>query len=407
MTDLAPPSAPALTADFLAQIARLIEFAHPAMGEDDANFNKQTHEILAAVRQPGVDLATVKSLLGKFSHRLSFAPEDQAVVKATLLHLLNLVIENTDELSLDDGWLKGQIDALVAAKAPPVMLRRLDDVERRLKDVIHKQSESTGQIQAAQEETRHLLAVVIERLSQATHSSASFQRRLEECARLIELAETRADLAPVVSEMISATQTMARDSLGVRNELREMQGQAASTDVQIARLHAELDRLSVLARHDPLTGALNRKGMDEALNREVSNVRRRGVPLCMAMIDIDNFKKLNDTLGHAVGDAALRHLAVVARQCLRPQDTLARYGGEEFVLMLPDTPLERGIDALQRLQGVLAAHIFMNEDQAVPITFSAGVAQLRTNEPGMDAIKRADQCMYQAKHTGKNRVVGA
>ena len=83
------------------------------------------------------------------------------------------------------------------------------------------------------------------------------------------------------------------------------QQKAQTTDSQIAKLHEELDRVSVQARHDPLTGALNRKGLDEALNREVANVRRKDVPLCVAMLDIDNFKKINDTLGHLVGDAAL------------------------------------------------------------------------------------------------------
>ena len=101
----------------------------------------------------------MKALLGNFRHRLSFAPEDQAMVKETLLHLLNLVIENADELSVDDHWLKGQIDALMAANRPPATLRRLDDVERRLKDVIARQSDATGPELQAEEDTRHLLSV--------------------------------------------------------------------------------------------------------------------------------------------------------------------------------------------------------------------------------------------------------
>jgi diguanylate cyclase len=155
-----------------------------------------------------------------------------------------------------------------------------------------------------------------------------------------------------------------------------------------------------------LTGALNRKGMDEALHREISKLRRASTPLSVAMLDIDNFKTLNDTLGHAVGDAALRHLAVVARDALRPQDTMARYGGEEFIVLLPDTPLERGIDAIARLQKVLAQKPFMNAKDEVRITFSAGVAQVMANEDANSAVKRADEAMYQAKRTGKNRVVG-
>jgi diguanylate cyclase len=127
----------------------------------------------------------------------------------------------------------------------------------------------------------------------------------------------------------------------------------------------------------------------------------------LALLDIDDFKKLNDTFGHARGDEALNHLASVARECMRPQDTLARFGGEEFVILLPDTPLDRGIDALTRLQRELTKHIFMVGTEKVLITFSAGVAQLVHGEMGQEAILRADQAMYLAKRAGKNCVLGA
>ena len=166
-------------------------------------------------------------------------------------------------------------------------------------------------------------------------------------------------------------------------------------------------RVSTQARHDPLTGALNRKGLEEAVEREISSVRRKETPLCMALLDIDNFKKLNDTMGHATGDVALTHLAKVARECMRPQDTLARYGGEEFVILLPDTPLDKGIEAMTRLQRELTKKFFLAGTEKILITFSAGVAQLAADETGSDAIKRADKAMYLAKRAGKNRVLGA
>jgi diguanylate cyclase len=127
----------------------------------------------------------------------------------------------------------------------------------------------------------------------------------------------------------------------------------------------------------------------------------------MAMLDIDNFKNINDRLGHATGDEALTHLAAVAREVMRPQDTLARYGGEEFVILLPDTPLDRGIEAMTRLQRELTKRYFLTGTEKILITFSAGVAQMAADESGHDAIRRADQAMYLAKRAGKNRVLGA
>ena len=405
--DLAATSAPALTTEFLRQMGRLIEFVQPALGSDDARFVEQTNALLKAIRQPNADVVAVKLMLVHYSDRLSFAAEDQAEIRKTLLKLLHQVFENIAELSVDEQWLKGQMDALMVASAPPLSLRRLGDVERRLSDVIFKQKDAKGRALQAQEEMRQMLATFIERLSQITKSTGSFHEKLEESARLIEQAKSLTDIAPVLKDVVGATRNMAHDSKTSRDELNVMRERAIATEAEIAKLHQELDRVSAQARHDPLTGALNRKGLDEAVDREVSQVRRKETPLCIALLDIDNFKKLNDTLGHATGDAALTHLAAVARECMRPQDTLARYGGEEFVILLPDTALDQGMEAMTRLQRELTKRFFLAGAEKILITFSAGVAQLATDEKGADAIRRADQAMYLAKRAGKNRVVGA
>ncbi len=400
-------SAAALTTDFFEQIARLVEFVLPALGQDDERFNEQAKTLLKALRAPQANTLEIKRLLGNFSHRLSFAAEDQAEIKGTLLKLLHLIIQNIGELTLDDRWLKGQIDALLSACEPPLTLRRLDDVEQRLKDVIFKQTEAKGRALQAQEEMRQLLATFIERLSQMTESTSLFHTKLEENAKLIEQAKTLSELAPVLKDVVSATRSMANDSRDARDELRGVREKVQTTEAELAKLHQELDRVSAQARHDPLTGALNRKGLDETMNKEVSTVRRKDTPLCLAMLDIDNFKKLNDSLGHDVGDQALKHLASVTREVMRPQDTLARYGGEEFVIMMPDTPLESGVEAMTRLQRELSKRFFLTGTEKVLITFSAGVAQLAPDEQGSDAVKRADQAMYLAKRAGKNRVLSA
>ena len=402
-----PLTAPALTADFLAQIGRLIEYCQPALGNDDERFKEQTETMVKALRQPGGDIASTKTQLVNYGHRLSFVAEDQNEIKMVLLKLLRMVFENIADLSPDELWLKGQMDALVTASEPPLSLRRLDDVERRLKDVIFKQKEAKERATQAQSELKDMLKAFVERLSEITQSTGTFQNKLEESARLIEQAKSMSEIAPVLKDVVGATRTMATDSQSTRNELSEMRERATTTEAEIAKLHQELDRVSAEARHDPLTGALNRKGLDEALERELSTVRRKETPLCMALLDIDNFKALNDTLGHAKGDEALNHLASVARECMRPQDTLARFGGEEFVILLPDTPLDRGIEAMTRLQRELTKRFFLAGTEKILITFSAGVAQLANGEAAADAIRRADQAMYLAKRAGKNRVLGA
>ena len=396
-----------MTTDFLGQIARLIEYVQPALGGDDVRFTEQTTQLLKALKQPSADVAALKLMLVNYSHRLSFVAEDQAEIRAGLLKLLQLVLDNIQALSPEDQWLQGQMQALKAVTEPPFSLRRLDDLETKLKDVVLNQKMSRQKELDAQDEMRQMLAAFVERLSKMAQSTGSFHSKLEESAKLIEEARSLEDVTPVLKEVVRATRVMANDSLGVRDELTVMREQVNASEMEIVKLHQELDRVSAQARHDPLTGALNRKGLEEILEREISGFRRRESPLSVAMLDIDNFKKLNDARGHAVGDTALTHLATVARECMRPQDSLARYGGEEFVVLLPDTPMQQGIEAMTRLQRELTRRFFLAGEDKVLITFSAGVAQLAPDETGMDAIRRADEAMYLAKRSGKNRVVGA
>ena len=355
---------------FAEHLARLVDNILPAVGEDDDRMQALGQELIAWLRQPMPALAETEKLLSNFSYRLSFAAEDQAAIRSGLLMLLQLVFENIAVLSADDAWLQGQAQALRDAATPPLTLRRLDDVQRRLKDVVFKQAEAKERAVAAQQQMRELLATFIDRLAQMDENSAAFHEQLSGCAELHSLRE-RADTA----------------------------------HGEIERLRKELELTSAQARHDPLTGSLNRKGLDEALEREISLSLRSDAPLCVALLDLDNFKVLNDRLGHATGDAALVHLAATARAAMRPQDQLARYGGEEFVIVLPNTALEQGVDAIKRLQRELTTHYFISNNEHVLITFSAGVAQLASNETSEQALKRADQAMYLAKRAGKNRVV--
>jgi diguanylate cyclase len=124
-------------------------------------------------------------------------------------------------------------------------------------------------------------------------------------------------------------------------------------------------------------------------------------------MDIDHFKNLNDNLGHDAGDDALAHLAQVTRAALRPTDVLARYGGEEFVIILPETDMDEGVRVMTRVQRELTKNFFLHKNERVLVTFSAGVAQRFGTEAADSVMKRADFAMYQAKHSGRNRVVGA
>lgn len=408
--DKAASSPEALThlpPELAEQLVRLIETLMPALGDDDARVHELAAQLTNFLRQPSPPVSTLQLMLNNFSYRLSFTAEDQAAIRGNLLALLRMLFENIAALTLDDQWLHGQVEALIAASTPPLTLRRLDDVQRRLKDVIVKQAQAKDRLLEAQDQMKELLAAFIERLAHMDESSSAYHATLEGCAERIGQATQLQEITPLLQEVMTATRAIALESRVTRDELHDLRERSEAGHAQISKLQQALHEASAQARHDPLTGSLNRKGLDEVMEREIARARRNESPLCVALLDLDNFKAINDRLGHASGDQALIHLAAVAREVMRPQDMLARYGGEEFVLVLPDTALPQGVEAMTRLQRELTTRFFMQGQDKVLITFSAGVAQLSTGESSDDAIRRADQGMYLAKRAGKNRVMPA
>lgn len=395
-----------LPADLAISLARVVESFSPFFGGDSPRSVAAADELVRLLKQPKVEMGAVRNALDVMACHVRSGVEEQLEIRDSLLKLLQLIIRNIGELGVDDRWLKGQIDGLLASIAPPLTLRHLDEMERRMRDVLEKQGRARIRSVAAQQEMREMLSEFIKSLAQMNRSSSEFEVRIEETARQVEKVTTPDELKPLLAGVISATHAMAEESAHSREQLRNLQEKVEVTEAELLQLHHELDNASALARHDPLTDALNRKGLDEALLREMASMRRKETPLSVSLLDIDNFKKLNDSLGHDAGDGALIHLANVTRGNIRPSDTLARYGGEEFVILMPDTALDEGVEVITRLQRELTKAIYMSGSQRVLITFSAGVAQVGPDEAGGDAIRRADQAMYLAKRAGKNRVFG-
>jgi diguanylate cyclase (GGDEF)-like protein len=162
--------------------------------------------------------------------------------------------------------------------------------------------------------------------------------------------------------------------------------------------------LAVQARTDPLTGALNRRAMEEAARRETARSLRYGNVLSMMMIDIDNFKHLNDTRGHAAGDRALQALVSKVRTLLRQQDLLARTGGEEFAILLPDTTAPAALAIAERVRQAVEEFDIAFETGSLRLTVCAGVAQFDPAEGWEEMMRQADAAMYEAKNRGRNLV---
>jgi len=176
---------------------------------------------------------------------------------------------------------------------------------------------------------------------------------------------------------------------------------------QRRELRQTLERVQSLATHDMLTGLANRAHMQDQLDTEVQRGQRGGAPFCVALIDLDFFKIVNDAHGHRVGDDVLRGFAAAAQTQLRTIDTLARWGGEEFVLLLPQTRLEDALIGLDRLRRHIAEQRLVSAVPELAVTFSCGVAQWAHGESSDRLVERADQALYAAKAKGRNCCVAA
>ncbi len=373
-------------------------------------------ELAADARQLAADIrqATAPDSLNgflerlkRFAFKLELLTEDQAELRRSLLELLRLLVENVHELVLDDVWLNGQVEVVRDIVNKPLSQRTIDDAERRLKEVLFKQSQLKSSLRDARDAIKHLLAGFIDQLASFSDATSDYHGKIGQCAEKITAANDLSELESVINEVMQETRNIQLSTEHARDELRSTQQKVQESEARIQQLEKELEATSNLVRHDQLTGVLNRRGLEDMFNKEVARSQRHDTVLCVALLDIDNFKKLNDAHGHDVGDQALIHLAQVCRETLRPQDTVARYGGEEFIILLPETPLADAAGVLTRLQRELTKRFFLGGNEKILITFSAGVTQMQDSDSQATVIKRADEAMYTAKQTGKNRVVSA
>jgi diguanylate cyclase len=230
--------------------------------------------------------------------------------------------------------------------------------------------------------------------------SEGYYRRIEEYARRIRSTRDVGRIVAILDEALSDTRALhgADESSATEQRLRQAEN-------EIETLKAELERTVALSNIDPLTGLLNRRGLESGFIAEAARSDRHGTSLCIALIDLDDFKQINDSFGHPAGDAALTHFAKTMRATLRPNDVLARVGGEEFMVLLPNSNEQAAFAALNRLLKAVTNNAVVCMPHRITLTFTSSVAARAFGEPQANVEERLDAALYRAKHSGKNRVV--
>jgi diguanylate cyclase (GGDEF)-like protein/PAS domain S-box-containing protein len=212
-----------------------------------------------------------------------------------------------------------------------------------------------------------------------------------------------ADRAGEVTHFIAIKQDVTA-RVEAEAALREARDELTRRVAEVEALHAQLREQAL---RDPLTGLFNRRYLDETLPRELARAGRDDAPLSLVVIDIDHFKRVNDTWGHHVGDAALAALGRLLAARSRASDVACRFGGEEFVMVLPDASLDDAVRCAEVWRHALREVVVPAGDTGVRITISAGIAAWRPGESAQQLFARADQALYAAKRDGRDRVVPA
>lgn len=182
---------------------------------------------------------------------------------------------------------------------------------------------------------------------------------------------------------------------------QQIQQQLASTEEKLQTQARQMEAQAFEARTDALTQIANRRSFDDALARRIEEQQRRGLDSCIVLLDVDYFKKFNDSHGHQAGDEVLRHVAQVLRQNVTEEDLVARYGGEEFAIVCP-TVMATARTAADRARAAISAATLRYEGRELRVTASAGIAELQPGEDQAALIKRADAALYAAKKGGRN-----
>jgi diguanylate cyclase len=311
------------------------------------------------------------------------------------------------ELAEDASWTQGQLRAVEARLDGTVNARSVKAAADLLAHTRRQQQQLRAERDRARDALRTLVEDLLAQLGEVDERTGGYGQRLERYGVQIREATSIDDLAGLVQRMLADNREVQAGVHATRERLRAEHTRAAELESRVRALEDELRKLSDEVSTDALTEVANRRGLLQAFDIERSRVERAPgdsvPPLAVGLLDIDNFKRLNDTLGHAAGDVALKTLATRVREALRPADTLGRWGGEEFVVLLPATGADEAQQVLTRLQRTLSASLFLHEGREVFVTFSAGVTVWRPGEAIDAALERADEALYEAKRTGKNR----
>jgi diguanylate cyclase len=261
----------------------------------------------------------------------------------------------------------------------------------------------TEQIRDAGDQLSRELDSVAQAIDRAMKSNEAYNVTLADASKELHRQHSADDVRELVDRLSEATLRTQRENHSLEKRLKD------STS-EVNRLKEHLEQVRRDATTDSLTNLANRKAFDEELARAREEAEKTGEPLCLAVLDIDHFKRFNDTWGHQTGDQVIRYVASVMGRMAAPPRFAARYGGEEFGMLFPNESMSTVKAILEEIREEVSSRTLRRRstnEELGTITISAGLALLRPNETTANFIERADAALYTSKRSGRNRVTCA
>ncbi|MGE0800012.1 MAG: diguanylate cyclase [Lautropia sp.] len=324
----------------------------------------------------------------------------------TMTDLIETVCDIVPTLLDDAAWALPQFDALRHAMRPASGMPdrgQIDQVRMQLAAGIEQHRQLTTLRRDSLNELKSALSQWLGDLSALAESSGDYGQRLGGFAERIRQVDGFDQLTSALAEIVADTAEVRSRIDETRSGMIATVQRAEELETRVFELSQQLTRASTEMSTDHLTGLLNRRGLEDAFQSFQNEARLQQQALALVMLDLDDFKAINDRYGHPAGDEALRQFGDLLRRGMRPGDRAARYGGEEFALLLPGAPVDKAVEVVHRLQRQLAERALQGGPRPLTVTFSAGVSAVVDGSLER-TIEAADDALYEAKREGKNRV---
>ncbi len=321
----------------------------------------------------------------------------KSLVEAALHHIESLSLQQ-DRLEL---YLECRSE-LKEISTPEEMTRYV----RKFKRLFSGNSLPTEEIVKERDELKKIISILADSISSLLLTSGEFDSGLEECVARLKRAHSLNEVQEIRDLLIEQTRNLQVRTRQMAKDMQQAREQVDDANKKIETLKNQMEKIKKEVVIDPLTRIFNRRAFDAKIRQEMISFQRYGQLTSLVIIDIDHFKRINDSYGHRTGDGVLRILSEVMKKEIREVDFLARYGGEEFALILPHTPFSRALEVAERIRGKVESSRFTYKGKPFVVTVSLGVGTLRKDDTLESFFTRVDQALYRAKDNGRNQVVG-